>query len=69
MATIVKKIIKGHIYFYYVETKRISGKPKCIVQKYLGTAETIYRKLQYYDLHYNNSSKTSDYEEQPEKDN
>ena len=45
MASIIKKKIKNNIYYYYVESKRINGKPKHVNQKYLGTAETIYKKL------------------------
>ncbi len=41
MASIIKKKIKNQIYYYYVESKRINGKPKLINQKYLGTAEKL----------------------------
>ena len=45
MASIIKKKIKGHIYYYYAETKRINGKPRIVNQKYLGTAEGILKKM------------------------
>jgi hypothetical protein len=42
---LLKKKIKNRIYYYYTETKRVSGKPKLVKQVYLGPAEEIYRKL------------------------
>jgi transposase len=41
MASITKKNIKGNIYYYVRESKRIDGKPKIVWQKYLGTIENI----------------------------
>jgi len=41
MGTLRKKTIKGQNYYYYVESKRIDGKPKNVNQKYLGSAETL----------------------------
>jgi len=41
MASIIKKKIKDRIYYYYVESKRVNGKPKLVNQKYLGTAEKL----------------------------
>jgi len=41
MASITKKKIKGNIYYYVRESKRIDGKPKIVWQKYLGTIENI----------------------------
>ena len=41
MGTIIKKKIKGLNYYYYVESKRINGKPKYVNQKYLGSAEKL----------------------------
>ena len=41
MASIIPKKIKNHTYYYYVESKRINGKPKLVNQKYLGTAEKL----------------------------
>ena len=45
LGSIIKKKIKNHIYYYYVESKRINGKPKYVNQKYLGTAESLLKKL------------------------
>ena len=45
MASIIKKKVKGNIYYYYVETRRINGKPRIVNQKYLGTAEGVLKKI------------------------
>ena len=45
MGSIIKKKIKGIIYYYYTESKRIDGKPKLVNQKYLGTAEKVLSKV------------------------
>jgi len=45
MASIINKKVKGYKYFYYVESKRINGKPTLVNQKYLGTAEKILEKV------------------------
>jgi len=44
MASIIKKKVKGHIYYYYAETRRVNGKPRIVNQKYLGSAEAILKK-------------------------
>lgn len=49
MGSIIKKKIKNKVYYYYVESKRIDGKPKYVNQKYLGTAEKLLNKLAYMD--------------------
>jgi transposase len=41
MGSIIKKKIKNRNYYYYVESKRINGKPKLVNQKYLGTADKL----------------------------
>jgi len=41
MSTIIKKKIKGINYYYYVESKRVNGKPKLVNQKYLGNAKKL----------------------------
>lgn len=41
MASISKKLIKGNIYYYARECKRVNGKPKITWQKYLGRIENI----------------------------
>lgn len=46
MASLVKKIINGNRYYYAVESKRVNGKPRIVNQIYLGTVETILKKIQ-----------------------
>jgi len=46
MATIQKKISRGHSYWQIVESRRINGKPRPIVLMHLGTAEGLLRRLQ-----------------------
>jgi len=45
MGSIIKKPVKSYTYYYYVESKRINGKPKLVNQKYLGTAEKVLEKV------------------------
>lgn len=45
MGSIIKKKINNHNYYYYVESKRVDGKPKYVNQKYLGTAEKLLEKI------------------------
>lgn len=45
MASIIKKKIKGQIYYYLVESKRVNGKPRYTNQIYLGKAADIVDKL------------------------
>jgi transposase len=45
MASIIPKKIKSHTYYYYVESKRINGKPKWVNQKYLGNADSILKRV------------------------
>jgi transposase len=45
VGSIIKKKIKNNVYYYYVESKRINGKPKYVNQKYLGSAENMLKKL------------------------
>ena len=45
MAYIAKKTIKGKVYYYFMESKRIQGKPGHSKQIYLGTAEQVMEKL------------------------
>lgn len=46
MATIQKKISRGHTYWQIVESRRVQGKPRPIVLMHLGTAEGLLRRLQ-----------------------
>jgi len=41
MASLVKKRIRGHTYYYARESQRIDGKPKVVWQRYLGRAQDI----------------------------
>ena len=50
MGSIIKKKIKNNIYYYYVESKRINGKPKLVNQKYLGTADKLLEKVTLADM-------------------
>ena len=45
MSSIIKKKIKNNIYYYYVESKRVDGKPRYVNQIYLGTADALLEKL------------------------
>jgi transposase len=45
MATLIKKKIKERYYYYYVEIKRINGKPRYTNQIYLGPAEKLVEKI------------------------
>jgi len=44
MASITKKIKKGHTYYYAVECKRVDGEPRIVWQKYLGTLDAIVKR-------------------------
>lgn len=46
MATLQKKISRGHAYWYLVESRRIHGKPRPVVLAYLGKPEDLLRRLQ-----------------------
>ena len=46
MASIQKKRIKGHVYYYAIQTARVDGKPRVVWQKYLGKAEDIVHRLE-----------------------
>ena len=45
MASLIKKIIRGHPYYYARVCKRVDGKPKIVSQTYLGRADKILEKL------------------------
>ncbi len=45
MATIQKKVSRGHTYWQIVESRRVNGKPRPIVLMHLGTAETLMRRI------------------------
>src|SRR5436853_5394906 len=41
MASIIKKTIRGNVYYYARECRRINGKPKIVWQQYLGRADDL----------------------------
>jgi transposase len=45
MASIIKKILRGHTYYYARECRRVHGQPKIVWQKYLGRADDIIAAL------------------------
>ena len=45
MASLITKNIKGHDYYYLVESKRVNGKPKYRNQLYLGPVDSVHEKL------------------------
>jgi len=46
MATLQKKLSRGHTYWQIVESRRINGKPRPVVLMHLGTAKGLLRRLQ-----------------------
>ncbi|MBD3321191.1 MAG: hypothetical protein GF350_08870 [Chitinivibrionales bacterium] len=46
MATIQSKTVRGHKYWYIVESRRVNGKSRPIVLAYLGKADTLLKRLQ-----------------------
>jgi len=46
MASITKKIINGHPYYYARESQRVNGEPKIVWQKYLGKIEHIIKAVE-----------------------
>jgi len=45
MATIQKKVSRGHVYWQIVESRRVNGKPRPIVLEHLGSAEKLLQRL------------------------
>ena len=45
MASIQRKVIHGHPYYYLVESRRVNGKPRPIVLAYLGSVGTLLQRL------------------------
>ena len=46
MATITKRKVKGHVYYYLVEGKRVDGKSRLVKQQDLGRAEQVVARLE-----------------------
>jgi len=47
VASIQRKIIHGHPYYYLVESRRVHGRPRPVVVQYLGSADTLLQRLQH----------------------
>jgi transposase len=45
MVSIIKKTVRGRVYYYARECRRVAGKPKIVWQKYLGKADDIVAAL------------------------
>jgi len=45
MASIQRKIIHGRPYYYLVESRRVNGRPRPVVLLYLGSADTLLKRL------------------------
>ena len=45
MATLQKRNSRGHTYWSIVESRRVNGKPRPVILEYLGTAETLLKRL------------------------
>lgn len=46
MASLQRKLIHGHPYYYLVESRRVNGRPRPVVLAYLGSADTLLQRLQ-----------------------
>lgn len=46
MATLQKKVSRGHAYWYLVESRRVGGKPRPVVLAYLGKPGDLLRRLE-----------------------
>ena len=45
MATLIHKKKKGHLYTYWVESKRVHGKPRIVEQVYLGPKQRVLEEI------------------------
>ncbi len=46
IATITKRKVKGHVYYYLVEGKRVGDKSRLVKQQYLGRAEQVVARVE-----------------------
>src|SRR6266699_366118 len=46
MASLTAKFVHGHKYFQIITSRRINGKPRQVVLAHLGTADTLFARLQ-----------------------
>jgi len=45
MASLQRKIIHGHPYYYLVQSRRVNGRPRPVVVEYLGTPDALLQRL------------------------
>lgn len=45
IASLTKKVIRGHAYYYLRECQRVGGKPTIVFQRYLGTVADVLARL------------------------
>jgi transposase len=45
MASLIDKLKKGHLYTYWVESKRVNGKPRIVEQVYLGRRDRVLEEI------------------------
>ena len=46
MASLQRRFVRGHAYYYLVESRRIQGRPRPVILQYLGSADTLWQRLQ-----------------------
>jgi len=46
MASLQRRFVRGHAYYYLVESRRINGRPRPVILQYLGSADTLWQRLQ-----------------------
>jgi hypothetical protein len=46
MASLQRRFVRGHAYYYLVESRRINGRPRPVILQYLGTADSLWQRLQ-----------------------
>ena len=46
MARLQRRFVRGHAYYYLVESRRIQGRPRPVILQYLGSADTLWQRLQ-----------------------
>jgi transposase len=46
MASLQRRFVRGHAYYYLVESRRVQGRPRPVILQYLGSADTLWQRLQ-----------------------
>jgi transposase len=46
MASLQRRYVRGHAYYYLVESRRVNGRPRPVILQYLGSADTLWQRLQ-----------------------